>query len=473
MPIELPDDYWIHIPAGTYTLGFTPEDARLYGELAAEYKNSLPLPMDAWKEVGEREERTGNAEFLAASALEAAPARVVTLPAFSIASYPVTNELFFRFLAETGAETSKEVMEWGRTRPDWPVRHVEWQEVEAFMTWCGHRIPFEEEWERAARGPQRRLYPWGDRFGDVGVKLVDLAWGDRLSPAEARQFGSPEGFMPFADREWEWCADLYFDADGKQLSDPWQRERSRWARRLRCGLFGEEAPRVTRRGVGFVEASGHTFRLVKHNGRSMPVAPPMTGWSAAGPRTLEFERTIVRPALAVAQPDLEFHRSYIWASGRAPEPFEAVPSYLSDSFEKSLGRRDGNLDGAAAYAADRFVRGVYLGAVTQESFRRTANSKQGLFLWTIVYRLDQAENVLAHPVVFYRMHWDGQWHRFDDRFRPGEDLTPIGEVTPAMVTASVLEAFRLYEEYADADRPPPPSDRRETRTPLDPVFRVR
>ncbi len=474
MPIDLPDDYWIDVPGGTYTVGFTPEDARVYGEQAAAYRNAQGAPEgQGLRALEEHETKWGNPEYHAAQALKTRPARTVEIPAFSIARYPVTGELFLRFVRETGHAASDELLAWASAHPDWPVRYVSWREVEAFMAWAGYRIPFDDEWERAARGEERRIFPWGNDFGERGGELLQLARGNKLAPDLARRYATPEGFVAFADKDWEWCANLFPEPGGWQIEDAWMREQSRWSRRIK-GLAGAyEAPNVASYSFA-METGSEGFRLVKHNGRAIPVAPPMTGWSAAGPRAVEFEQSVVRPALEAARPELELHKSHVWDEHqRAPEPFGVAPAYLADSFKASFGKRPGKLRFAYGVAPSEPTHGAYLGAVTLESFRRAANPNHGLFLWTMLYRLDQEENIVAHPVSLFRMHWDGQWHRFDDRFRPGEDLTPIAEITPAMVTAQVLDAFRFYEAYADADQPPPfDPARRETRVPPAPVFRI-
>jgi len=90
------------------------------------------------------------------------PQHEVTLPAFKIDKYPVTNAQFYDFCFSTGYEAEGKWQEYHSKATDHePVRGVSWQDANAYAKWAGKRLPTEAEWEKAARGPQGYTYPWG------------------------------------------------------------------------------------------------------------------------------------------------------------------------------------------------------------------------------------------------------------------------------------------------------------------------
>ena len=92
--------------------------------------------------------------------------------------------------------------------PDQPVVGVSWYEADAFARSLGMRLPTEAEWERAARGDDGRIYPWGDEWVPEyavhrGGKRHTLPVG---SIPENR---SPHGLLDCAGNVWEWCSDWF------------------------------------------------------------------------------------------------------------------------------------------------------------------------------------------------------------------------------------------------------------------------
>jgi formylglycine-generating enzyme required for sulfatase activity len=158
------------------------------------------------------------------------PVHEVRLTGFWMGVYPVTNEQYARYMAETGRPAPESFADRRFNDPAQPVVAVSWQDATAFTRWLtgklvgiAARLPTEAEWEYAARGTDGRRYPWGNEQPDSSRATFDLR-GDSGRPAVVGH--TPSGVSPFgvhdlAGNVWEWCLDTWTGyAELADLVDP-------------------------------------------------------------------------------------------------------------------------------------------------------------------------------------------------------------------------------------------------------------
>lgn len=193
------------------------------------------------------------------------PIRSVTVPAFLIGRYTVTNAQFQEFVEDTGYRTEAESYGWSyvfhllvsrtarkrgdvrrvpgldwwlavrgawwrhpegkgshlRNRMNHPVVHVSHNDTLAFCRWSGTRLPTEREWEYAARGGlEQKRYVWGDELTPEGRHMCNIWQGEfpRINTGEDGWIGTcpvetyePNGYGLYnmAGNVWEWCAERW------------------------------------------------------------------------------------------------------------------------------------------------------------------------------------------------------------------------------------------------------------------------
>ncbi|HEX3476460.1 MAG TPA: SUMF1/EgtB/PvdO family nonheme iron enzyme [Kofleriaceae bacterium] len=148
------------------------------------------------------------------------PAHLVQLTGFWMGVYPVTNEQYARFMAETGQPAPPSFSDRRFNDPAQPVVTVSWENAVAFTRWLTvklagieARLPTEAEREYAARGTDGGRYPWGNERPDRSRATFGLP-GHSGRPAVVGH--TPGGVSPFgvhdlAGNVWEWCLDTWAD----------------------------------------------------------------------------------------------------------------------------------------------------------------------------------------------------------------------------------------------------------------------
>lgn len=139
---------------------------------------------------------------------DASPLQIRCLPSFYIDRYEISNAQYARFVSETGYPPPPH---WGGNSPPpgeemLPVTNVSWFDAMRYAIWAGKRLPTEAEWEKACRGTDGRVFPWGN-VDDLKKRNLST---DVLQPIYSYPDGvSPYGCYNMSGNVWEWTADWY------------------------------------------------------------------------------------------------------------------------------------------------------------------------------------------------------------------------------------------------------------------------
>jgi formylglycine-generating enzyme required for sulfatase activity len=174
------------------------------------------------------------------------PQRSIDLSAYYMDKFEVTNQQYARFLAvitRTGRHAAHAKPSYKNHMPTYwhdhrlngatqPVTGVDWYDASAYCHWAGKRLPTEAQWEKAARGPDGREFPWGNMWDAAYANNVESLFGQPILgerqwiellghlylgalPVLTTPVGHfPHGVSPYRVHDmggnvWEWCQDSY------------------------------------------------------------------------------------------------------------------------------------------------------------------------------------------------------------------------------------------------------------------------
>ena len=218
----------VRIPAGKFLMGSTKEQA------AQAIKDGADKDWIAWEQ----------------------PQHMFELSDYFIGKYPITNREYQAFLRDVKEQTPPRGWDGDQFPADkgsHPVVNVSWDDANAYCKWLNektkknYRLPTEAEWEKAARGEDERVYPWGNDFDPKKANTSESKIGDttdvgKFSNADPAQSGdSPYACADMAGNVWEWCND-WFDGNeyklrqGSVVKDPQGPQKGTF-RVLRGGSF--------------------------------------------------------------------------------------------------------------------------------------------------------------------------------------------------------------------------------------------
>lgn len=145
------------------------------------------------------------------------PEHKVNLKSFWIDQTDVTNAMYAKCHDAGGCKqlpsstkSNTQAVYYGNPDFDsFPVIYVSWQAAKDYCKWADRRLPTEAEWEKAARGDDRRTYPWGNEPPNNDRLNFNHQVEDTTKVGEYPDGASPYGALDMAGNVWNWVADWY------------------------------------------------------------------------------------------------------------------------------------------------------------------------------------------------------------------------------------------------------------------------
>ncbi len=198
----------------------TPEEIRPYIYLTyrttARFETKLAAPSAAQPQLV----KIPGGKFImgTSDASDEKPRHEIDLPPFEIGRYPVSNFEYQAFIRDTGYTPPSHWVgdQYPESLGDHPVVYVRWADALAYCTWLSqklgqvYRLPTEAEWEKAARGAQGYIWPWGNEWSSAKCNSKEAQRRGTTPVSQYSPMGdSALGVADLAGNVWEWCSSIY------------------------------------------------------------------------------------------------------------------------------------------------------------------------------------------------------------------------------------------------------------------------
>ncbi len=212
------------------------------------------------------------------STIDEQPSQTLSLPSYYIARFPVTVAQFKVFISDIGEQGHEYDVTVLGCFPNYPVVNVTWYDALAYCTWLNKKfltdsklipemsdllwkgwkitLPNEAEWEKAARGTDGRIYPWGNVFDSNKANICETGIG-KLSTVGCFSRGqSPYGVMDMSGNVWEWTRSI--ESSYPYVADDRHEDFQSSANRVLRGGSFDDLRRVSRcTNRDFFNPAGH------------------------------------------------------------------------------------------------------------------------------------------------------------------------------------------------------------------------
>jgi len=176
--------------------------------------------------------------------------QIATTKGFWIDKYPITNKQYMLYIEKNIRITVPYVNKDWATKYNWnlkkrnfprgksnhPVVLVNWEDATLYCKWSKKRLPTEFEWEKAARGLNGLLYPWGNDWLPKKCNSKELNKLESTPVKEFEKWLAPFGCVDMVGNVWEWTTSLYEYSGYVIRGGSWQTDKKYVGGFARSGL---------------------------------------------------------------------------------------------------------------------------------------------------------------------------------------------------------------------------------------------